>query len=481
MPSMTATSKEALSMTKQFNRSTILKILLAIFIGGYASLSLELIVLRQLSSFVGTTTITVSIVMGSFLAFMSIGYYRGSELNPIKYSLRRQSAVGFLLIGLLAILSASYILIDIYFMALNFMGIRSNILQTAIYSLIFLSYGPYLFGKITAMLSRYLHYKDRNYTGKIMAVDTLGSVMGSLLTTLITMPFVGVNHSIIILVGSCLLGAILVSRRRKYPYFSGFMLLVSALLFNRDKLLLEIYDIVENNEVSTISIYETDEGKSKILAINSNISSKLSQEHDLNFAYINFINDNFINTIPTDSHKDILIIGAGGFTLGLADKKNSYTYVDIDKKLQAIAEQKFLHQKLGNNKKFVVQDANQFFKESRQKYDLIILDTYSSKHYIPQDLITKEYFIRAKNNLKDGGILVLNSIASANYSNRFSMNLDNTLRAVFPNNLRSQAVDTFNAWAQGDKHNIVYTYYHRPNPQGIYTLNQNTSFYDYEM
>lgn len=41
-------------------------LLLAIFIGGYASLSLELIVLRQLSGFVGSTAITVSVVIGIF-------------------------------------------------------------------------------------------------------------------------------------------------------------------------------------------------------------------------------------------------------------------------------------------------------------------------------------------------------------------------------------------------------------------------------
>ena len=46
-------------------------LLLAIFIGGYASLSLELIVLRQLSGFVGSTAITASVVIGIFLAFMS--------------------------------------------------------------------------------------------------------------------------------------------------------------------------------------------------------------------------------------------------------------------------------------------------------------------------------------------------------------------------------------------------------------------------
>lgn len=51
-------------------------LLAAVFIGGFASLSLELIVLRQLSSFVGATAVTASIVIGVIMAFMSLGYCR---------------------------------------------------------------------------------------------------------------------------------------------------------------------------------------------------------------------------------------------------------------------------------------------------------------------------------------------------------------------------------------------------------------------
>ncbi len=467
-------------MKKFLHPLTTFKLLMAIFIGGYASLSLELIVLRQLSSFVGTTTITVSIVMGCFLAFMSMGYYQGSTLSLKNNSIRQQAQNGFYLIALISVLASSYILMDIYFIFLNAMGIRANVIQTTIYSLIFLSYGPYLFGKITAMLSRYLHYKDRNYTGKIMAVDTMGSVLGSLLTSLFLMPFIGVNYSILILVAVNLIGALLVSRKYQYKYI-GIIILFAAFLLNRSSLLKDIYDIVENNAVSTISIYDADEGKSRIMDINHSLASKVSTEHNLNFPYINFINDNFIATIPQGEIKDILVVGAGGFTVGLDDKQNNYIFVDIDKDLKKHAEENFLHQKLGPNKKFIVQDANQFLKESAQKYDLIVLDTYSSQRYIPQELITKEYFTRAKNNLKEGGILVLNAIVSASFADDFSMNLDNTLRQVFAHNLRSQTVRNFNAWSTQDRNNLMYVYYHHTNPQKVYSLNKNASFYDYEM
>ncbi len=466
-------------MHKLISQKAVLILLLAVFIGGYSSLSLELIVLRQLSSFVGSTTITVSIVMGSFLAFMSWGYYKGSVESVSRFSLRRQAANDFLLIALLVVLASSYILIDIYFIAFNEAGITSNIIQTALYSLLFLSYGPYLFGKITAMLSRYLHYRDPNFTGKIMAVDTIGSVLGSLLTTLIIMPFVGVNHTIVVVVVITLSAACFLTRRRNYVAI--LTILLAAVLFNQDKLLKDTYGIIENNAVATVGVHETDKGKSRLLVINGSMSSKISKEHNLNFSYINFINDNFIRTLPENETKDILVIGAGGFTVGIDDTRNNYIYVDVDKNLKRITEENFLKKKLSPNKKFVVQDANQFLKESRNKYDIIVLDTYSSLQYIPMELVTREYFERAKNNLKEGGILLLNAIVSPNFGDDFAMNLDNTLRSVFKNNLRSQVVRNFNAWKQGTRGNVIYVYYNRPNPGKIYTVNKNPSFYDYRM
>lgn len=176
----------------------------AVFAGGFASLSLELAVMRQLSGFVGSTAVTASIIIGVLLAFMSLGYYRGSTVSIRRNRIRQVLAPDFIVIALMSVLASSYILIDLYFWAMNGLGIRSNVAQTFVYSLLLLSAAPYLFGKVTAVLSRYLHRFDRNNTGRIMAVDTVGSVLGSILTTLVLMPFVGVNHTVMLIAAAAL-------------------------------------------------------------------------------------------------------------------------------------------------------------------------------------------------------------------------------------------------------------------------------------
>ena len=55
--------------------SVQLKVMLlsVIFIMGYANLSYELIVLRQLINFIGSNTLITSIIMASIMFFLSVG------------------------------------------------------------------------------------------------------------------------------------------------------------------------------------------------------------------------------------------------------------------------------------------------------------------------------------------------------------------------------------------------------------------------
>ncbi len=449
-----------------------------IFIGGFSSLSLELVVMRQLSGFVGSTAVTASIIIGILLAFMSVGYYRGSVAPISKNRIRQNLSQDFIIIALMSVLASSYILIDIYFMAMNQLHIRSNVVQTFIYSLLMLSIAPFLFGKITAVLSRYLHRFDKNNTGKIMAIDTIGSVLGSILTTLVIMPFIGVNHTIMIVVAISLLAAILLGSRLFAPMA---IIMFATILLNRSQLLADIYHIVENNAVSTIAVIETDDGQSKVMIMNGGGASKVSKNPELRFAYVRFVEDNFIAYLPKEGEpKNILIIGAGGFTMGEKDTFNRYTYVDVDASLQKVAEKYFLPEKLGPNKKFVVQDANQFLKETEETYDLIVLDTYSSRHIIPLDLVTAEYFSRVKTRSKPNGAVIMNIVSSPTFSSAFSQKIDNTIRQVFTNNVQRQVIGTYDGWCRRDcsYRNLMYVWYNIQKKSGNYTINVNSAFYD---
>lgn len=244
---------------------------------------------------------------------------------------------------------------------------------------------------------------------------------------------------------------------------------------------MEMFKIVENNKYNTIAVY-VDEDGGRHLSLNNNDSSMYDDEGNKH-EYIEFIERMTINNIPDGSGKiDILVLGAGAFTYGHNDEINNYDYVDIDASLQNIAERYILKEKLKPNKVFHPVPARAFLTSAKKKYDVILLDAYFGDRTIPEHLVTKEFFDAVKAKLEPGGIVVANFIISPNFQSRFSQKIDNTLRAVFPYISRMAINEEYNLWSNdyAMTANMIYLYKDQPgaNPEGLYTDNKNTIFYD---
>ena len=194
---------------------------------------------------------------------------------------------------------------------------------------------------------------------------------------------------------------------------------------------------------------------------------------------MNYINDNFIYNLPRDKHYKILVLGAGGFTLGLKDTYHDYTFVDIEHTLKDISEKYFLGSKLTPNKHFVVADASQFLKNSDTKYDFILLDVYSNSFQVPENFITQEFMLRLKSCVAPNGVIVMNMITSPEFEDKYSRVFDNTFHSVFTHNASRQVIGTFNPWNASDgASNVIYVYYNIDNDGRIYTINKTPVIYD---
>lgn len=458
----------------KFSRAVLIFL---IFLNGYISLSLELAVLRQLDFYVGSSAVVTSIIMAIFLGFMSFGYFVGESNRLVSKKISGILVFSFLFIGCLSVVAASFPLITRYFMWMYSGGVESGVLQTFIYSIIFLSAGPFLFGLNTTLLSRLLRQKSANSTGNIMAWDTIGSVVGSVITTLILMPFVGVNNTVVLITILSVVGALLLSRRW-WIWCVGIVILCVSLYINSNWYQYNRYGILVNNANSTISVENISD--MRILYMNGLPMSVMNIGDNSMADYINFLNDNFIYNMPTDRRYKILVLGAGGFTLGLDDTRNEYTFVDIEHTLKDISERYFLERKLTPNKKFIVADASQFLKNTDQKYDFILLDVYSNSYQVPESLITVEFMQRLKSRVADNGIITMNMVVMPDFGDKYSRVFDNTFKHVFPHNTMRQVVDTsFNPWRNDfGATNVIYVYYNRENDGRVYTINKTPVIYD---
>ena len=454
-----------------------------IYILGYVSLSFELIVLRQLVNFVGSNTLITSIVITFILLFMSVGYYIGSTISIAHKPLRQRMQSLSMSLGIWGIISCSYLMVEYSFGIMYALGIRATTAYVLTYSCVYLAYPSICFGFITAVIGRFIHRANVNYTGRFMAIDTMGSVSGSILTTLILMPWIGVSYTIIVLVTMALLASWILTRKIDKKSDSILFIIVLAMVIYMNDYRFINPKVIKEDAISRIEIDDVDfkNGipQSKLLKVNGAHSSKVSKDENLMFDYIKYINNNFIKTLPHDNPRQILIIGAGGFTIGMDDTFHQYTFLDIDKHLQEISEKYFLPEKLSPNKKFIVEDGFLYMLNNKEKYDIIVVDVYSARNSIPINFVTVDFFTKVKDSLKEGGIMIANVMTSASFQNDFSRRLDNTLKKVFPKCLTRQVMQSFNPYKEDETShaNVEYIYYNCPPDDEFYTINKNKAIF----
>lgn len=468
----------------------VFTLFLIIFLEGYVVLSTELLAIRLLIPFTGSGTDTVSIIIAAVLMPLAFGYYAGGKFKTQRKNGRRAFTIRRRLVLNLAVAAAiltpglSYTFISWAFdQQFLYFGWNDRIWLTTIYAALFLICPVFLLGQTVPLISNYFS-RERlpALAGRMLFFSTMGSFMGAVFCTLVLMTYVGVHHTVSITITSMAVLTFLLSKKKiSIETSAATLCVILSLVINSDAAL-KYFDIVKNNRYNTIRIVDVDSQNSRLLILNNNYSSGIYRDSDKPYlGYFKYVEENFIEPLDFDPGppRDILVVGAGGFALGRRDQKNNYTYIDLDGDLQKVSEELFLKEKIGPNKKFEAVEARAFLNLTKKKYDLIVLDVFHGPTRAPEHLVTREFFEQVKSRIKKNGAMVGNYIASPTFSDPFSVKLDNTMRAVFPN-LNRQILGQYSIWDRSDAPvNVIYSYVHSPDAaKDIYTDNKNTSLFD---
>ncbi|HYB84565.1 MAG TPA: fused MFS/spermidine synthase, partial [archaeon] len=132
-----------------------------------------------------------------------------------------------------------------------------------------------------------------------------------------------------------------------------------------------------------------------------------------------------------------LFIGGGGFTgpkQFLRDYRNvTVDVVEVDPAVISVAEEYFAVNATNPRLHIYNNDGRVFLQDTRQRYDLIVLDAYS-RSYVPFHLMTLEFFELASSHLTSNGIVISNLISGVEAGNDQLLTAEvNTMRVVFPN------------------------------------------------
>lgn len=154
------------------------------------------------------------------------------------------------------------------------------------------------------------------------------------------------------------------------------------------------------------------------------------------FGYIDLLFEVFL--FKPDA-KNMLMLGLGGGSaqklMHHYQKHVNLLTVELDPAVVEVAEKYFFYD--SKAMPVIVSDARMYLKRSKQKYDVIIQDTYSSNRYgtfIPYHLATLEYFTLVKDRLNDDGVFAINVIGTifGGEPNRIIDSVYKTMAEVFP-------------------------------------------------
>ena len=457
-------------------------LLSAIAIEGYAVLAVELLAIRQLTPYVGNATDTVAIVIAAVLLPLALGYEAGGRASFApgdEAGVRRQLTRNLLIAAFILSFGLSHPFLAAFFQILDSLGLTHRLIQAAVHTSLFLVYPVYLLGQ-TIPLVAYCSTGASlpRSTGLMLFLSTLGSFLGSVVSTLVFMTFFGVHITVALTLGLLVVLAALIGWRMEGH--NRLLLTTAALglyiVAINSPATVKAYGIVSNNLYSEVRIVTNPAENSRLLVINNSPSSKVAADPEHRFAYLKFIEKEVLRRLDTDRPQRILVIGAGGFTIGLDDRFHAYTYVDIDPALRQVSEEHFLRQPLSPNKTFVPESARAFLRRNTQTYDVVVLDAFTNRISLPPDLITREAFAAVRQAVAPRGQVVMNIITSPSFADRFSRSLDATIRSVFPFVTRQILPQT----QVGSVASVLYLAgRHENEPHDIYTDDRNRSFLDY--
>ena len=427
-----------------------------VFLAGAVTMAVEFGASRLLGNVFGTSNIVWAVVIGLVLVYLTLGNWLGGRLADktpsarVYYSVLAWAALGAGLVPLLSrpVLRAA---------AQAFDALNLGVLAGAFTAVILLFAIPViLLGMVTPFaLKLQISSTDKTgrISGKLTAISTLGSFLGTFLTVLVLIPWVGTYRTFILVSVVLLLAAILglwsVGARRQGLLF----LLLGALL-----LVFSFLGLRGNDKRTPGLVYETEsaynyiqvleEGGFRFLRLNEGQgvhSIYHPTEYFFSGPWDQVLVAPFFN--PSVTTADVERIALLGLAAGTSARQASVVYpqaqvdgFEIDPEIVEVGRKWFGMDLPGLT--VYTEDARWGLAHSDGAYDIISVDAYRPP-YIPAHLVTREFFALVYEKLSEDGVMVINIGRSAQDRSLVDT-LSATVAQVFPAVFITDLPDSYN-------------------------------------
>jgi spermidine synthase len=403
-----------------------------VFGAGTGSLATEIAASRMLAPYFGSSTIVWANLIGIVLAGLALGYWLGGRLADRRPKGR--------LLGVIVLAAALWVAMT-PFVARPFLDAAVGNLDDASagavigsFFAVLLLFAPavVLLGMVSPFAIR-LALTDVEtagaVAGRFYALSTFGSLLGTFVPALISIPLVGTQRTLLGTAALLAVSASFLLGRKVVVLAAAIAALVAVppgavkaeagLLHEEDSL----YQFIQ--------VIERDDGR-RLLRLNEGVAVHSVWRDDT--VLTGGVWDAFLALPPLLDRplRSVAILGnAGGTTaraMGVYYPDARIDGVELDPAVSDVGREFF---GMEDNPKLTVHDADArpFLRRTDRRYDLIIVDAYHQP-YVPFYLATREFFRLARERLTPGGMLALN-VAAVPEDNRLLDGISGTLAHEF--------------------------------------------------
>ena len=416
-----------------------------VFISGMASLGVEFGASRLLAPYFGTSLYVWGVLIGLILVYLSAGYVIGGRLadrHPREEVLYQITAWAGLWIGIIPLVSYPILLIS----QQGFKELSVGLVAGTLLAVVVLFAAPViLLGCVSPFAIRLL-LRDvetgGNTAGRVYALSTAGSILGTFLPVFWFIPTYGTRPTLegfgLVLVAVSVAGLWRWPRRRIYASFAVAVILAWIFLPSGIKPP-QVGQLMYEMESAYGYIQVVRDGTKTELILNEGeaVHSIYDTQSLLTGGPWDYmlVADSFRPAEQSEiTPKSVAILGLAG---GTAARQYTAAFgngvqitgVEIDPDILAVAHRYFHLDE--PNVHPVVADARYWLDTQAAKYDVIVMDAYRQP-YIPFHLTTREFFSEVRDHLTPAGVAVVNAGRTAS-DYRLVDALASTMAAVYPN------------------------------------------------
>lgn len=423
-----------------------------------ATLGFELAAARLIGPYFGVSSLVWATIIGLILIYLTIGYFIGgwvADRHPFPRVMYGILAWGAFAAGVVPVI-AGYILRPA---AEAFDQFQLGVLLGAFAAVLILFVLPItLLGMISPFAIR-LAIDDPNrsgtISGRIYAISTLGSFIGTFLPDLVLIPLIGTRATFL-----CFSLFLIIVAFGGLWLSAGVRSLIAYSWMPIVLIILAYFSIQQPLKSSTGQIYEKESTYNyiQVTEINGYRYLKLNEGQGIHSIYHpeqigfagtwdQFLVAPFFNSpaVYPEQVQNIAIIGlAAGTTARQATEVFGPVPIDgyeIDPEIITVG-QKFFDMNMVNLNP-IAEDGRWGLARSQTHYDLIGIDAYRPP-YIPWHLTTKEFFQEVYDHLTPDGVIAIN-VGRAPDDRRLIDALVATLQTVFPTVFVMDVPGSFNS------------------------------------